>query len=295
MSDPFVEVQYGTEERSQTNIRVCDVYSEIVDVLLEPEGPTTGVITREQIIEYILNAASDFLQETGLILKLCNIQSLAFIGVYEQPDNLLMADLAMYNDSSLETYDKFQLDNADNNWRNVKPGKPMGFVQDEIEVKQIEFFPKPQFTGRKVEESTGLGFYGTLSSVEDGPDFSIEFTEPFYGVISGTFQSQAYLEGMGACVGTISSMCGSGRNFTLIGATMPQSDIPVDQYHQIIEGIPYSFVQYIKYGALARIFSTDGELKDIQRAKYCDARFTEGKNIARVIMQESVLEAPYGG
>lgn len=54
--------------------------------------------------------------------------------------------------------------------------------------------------------------------------------------------------------------------------------------------IPNSFVLFFKFKVLEKIFSTDGESKDMGRAKYCKARWTEGTNLGAAIMSEQMLE-----
>jgi hypothetical protein len=44
------------------------------------------------------------------------------------------------------------------------------------------------------------------------------------------------------------------------------------------------------YGMLAEVFRQDGELKDTMRANYCDARYQEGVNIAKAIIDSEVME-----
>ena len=51
-----------------------------------------------------------------------------------------------------------------------------------------------------------------------------------------------------------------------------------------IPNVPDSFTAYLGYGVMAKIFSTDGEAKDMQRAAYCSARFQEGVSLARAML-----------
>jgi hypothetical protein len=48
-----------------------------------------------------------------------------------------------------------------------------------------------------------------------------------------------------------------------------------------IPNVPDSFSCYLAYGVLEKLFSTDGECKDLQRSYYCQARYLEGVAIAR--------------
>lgn len=46
--------------------------------------------------------------------------------------------------------------------------------------------------------------------------------------------------------------------------------------------IPNIFYPYIKYGVMADMLSKEGEMQDSERAKYCEARFAEGVEIAKM-------------
>ncbi len=53
--------------------------------------------------------------------------------------------------------------------------------------------------------------------------------------------------------------------------------------------LPDPFVTYIKYGALASVFTKDGEQNDPERARYCQQRFETGVKIGKQFYQ-SVME-----
>ena len=72
------------------------------------------------------------------------------------------------------------------------------------------------------------------------------------------------------------------RNLALVGTfgTLKTSFALGDT----IPNVADSFTFYLGYGVLAKIFSTDGEAKDMQRAAYCAARFQEGISLARAMV-----------
>jgi len=57
-----------------------------------------------------------------------------------------------------------------------------------------------------------------------------------------------------------------------------------------VEVIPDTFTAFIKYGILARIFSMDGENKDLGRARMCQFIYDIGVEIGKCIMTEALLE-----
>lgn len=53
--------------------------------------------------------------------------------------------------------------------------------------------------------------------------------------------------------------------------------------------IPDSFACYLKWFALVRIWKTEGEARDLQRAEYARARCDEAISLAKAIMTEDLL------
>jgi hypothetical protein len=53
--------------------------------------------------------------------------------------------------------------------------------------------------------------------------------------------------------------------------------------------VPDDFCFYLKYFCLSKIFETEGECRDLQRAMYCRARWTECMNLAKAVVGEDVL------
>lgn len=67
---------------------------------------------------------------------------------------------------------------------------------------------------------------------------------------------------------------GNDGNLTMVGTQgLPSIDYTLDSV--IPATIPSSFVPGIAYGVLVRIFSGDSEARDLQRAAYCQARYSE--------------------
>lgn len=59
------------------------------------------------------------------------------------------------------------------------------------------------------------------------------------------------------------------------------------------DNIPYlpdSFCSYLPYFVLVKVFETEGESRDLQRAAYCRARRDEALNIAKAIMSEELSD-----
>lgn len=273
--------------------KVQDVYDEVCRVILEPSGPTLGVITQAQVISRIADTIGNFGRDAGLIVTLSGIQALFSIDQYTAPNYMTVVRCAMYNEQYMTPTSQFSLDNSSSgDWALDQPGVPNVWAQDEVEPKEFTVSPNPSLTGVGVNAG-GLGFYGTISDAVDGSEISVTAAAPFYGVISGDYDSELYLAQNGFAFGTFSEFLQTNTNILLFG-TIGQDPGPefLDQY---IQGVPLSFKHYLKYGALAMIFSIDGELKDMQRQKYCAGRYQEGVNIARAIQREKLFDADSRG
>jgi len=57
---------------------------------------------------------------------------------------------------------------------------------------------------------------------------------------------------------------------------------PLNPSAGVLLGIPDDFVWVLKFGAMADLLNREGQSKDVQRAQYCQSRWEEGVEIARV-------------
>lgn len=78
----------------------------------------------------------------------------------------------------------------------------------------------------------------------------------------------------------------SSGTLRVFGSVQPSSSQPSITGN--ISLVPDSFAVYLKYRVLAKIFSVDGEARDLQRAAYCKARMQEAVNIGKAIMGEDI-------
>ena len=78
------------------------------------------------------------------------------------------------------------------------------------------------------------------------------------------------------------------RNLTIVGPAAPSK--VSWSLSDTLDGIPDSFTHYLAYGVLEQIFSSESELRDIQKAAYCRTRFQEAFSIADCIGREELME-----
>lgn len=268
---------------SQVATQLSTVYYQICSVLLEDNGLTLGLMQPSQVIQFIGEVVCDFLMKTGIIKKIVSIPAYAGIDAYFLPDTISDTQYGSYNQSYLHRTSSFFLDNSDPTWQAYQ-STPTTWKQDEIQPKQIQLNPTPNSDGDFVTTST-IGFYGILSSVSNTNDLNILGPSTgLYGIING-YTGAPYMEMLNPAYGIWSTAAVDCNNIQTISTGIPSTLNPsISQY---LELIPDSFIPYIKYGSLAKIFSQDGECKDLQKAYYAMARYTEGINLAAAIMSEA--------
>ena len=268
---------------------VSDIYDAVCAVLLEPvlsnlpetTGLQLGMLTVDQFLGFFSSAFKDFTQESGLVKKLFCQAVTNGTGVYTEADAQMQVEDVFYNNRFLSPTDSYNLDALFLNWRTAT-GAPQTWNEDRVTVKAIQLVPAPIINGNTVGVSAN--YFGTLSAVTNPVNFTFSTTAPFYGTIS-SYSGGSYLDPISAEFGTVSNLVPSSANLMMSSTALPVQS-KTYALTDLIQGIPDSFTVYLKYGVLERVFKMDGKMKDELRARYCAARFQEGVNLARAIMQE---------
>lgn len=261
--------------------RIQKVYDGICRVVMEPNGLLLGLLTEREVIDAIGSVVSDLLFD-GAVIRRFQIQQIQFGKIqYEEPDWMLNTEQCLVDESHLWMESTFDTATANPDWLTSLPGRPSTYRMDQQEQKKISIQSAPAFSGPVVDLINGQPFYGTLSEQQDGFSIAISSSDPFYGVVSGDYDSETYLESQPAGFGVIENLVTSDGNLMSLGPSQPIRDD--DQLDDFLADVPNSFLIYIKYGALARIFTDNSELKDLNRAKYCQQRFEEGCRILAAV------------
>lgn len=248
---------------------------------MEPNGLLLGLLTEREVINAIGSVVSDLLFD-GAVIRRFQIQQIQFGKIqYEEPDWMLNTEQCLVDESHLWMESTFDTATANPDWLTSLPGRPSTYRMDQQEQKKISIQSAPAFSGPVVDLINGQPFYGTLSEQQDGFSIAISSSDPFYGVVSGDYDSETYLESQPAGFGVIENLVTSDGNLMSLGPSQPIRDD--DQLDDFLADVPNSFLIYIKYGALARIFTDNSELKDLNRAKYCQQRFEEGCRILAAV------------
>jgi len=95
--------------------------------------------------------------------------------------------------------------------------------------------------------------------------------------------------GSGPPYGVYGNFYPSQRNLTTVGSQRP-SDINYT-LGTTITGVPASALQYLTWGVLSRMLTSDSELRDEQRAAYATARYREGISLFRSALLEDLEDA----
>lgn len=263
-----------------TTIR--DTYSECCDVLLEPGFLQLGITTEADFLKFFLETLTDFLC-TGLAWKTVSVEGQAGQTDYIEPDQITDIREAYWNDGLINQTDSFSLDNCGGG-EPPEPGNPEAWYEDHLPIKRIRVLPAPATEGSQVAV-IGEG-WGVPAKTTSPNDFDITASPggPYYGTMSGAPRGSISAEALQAGYGVPANIVPSTGNLTMVGVALPTIlDISLDTP---IEFVPDSLTPYLKWGVLERVFSVDGESKDLARAKYCGARFLEGRNLINAIFDE---------
>lgn len=269
-------------------VQVLEIYTNVCDALLEslPTGLSLGLVSQQDFLNYFFDVYTDWTQATSLTKKITIVTSAFATSQYTVPDYAQDVQEVLYNDIYLHQTTGWSLDQLQRKWR-TGTGTPRSWHEDRLPVNNIEIIPIPNVDGHFVSVGGGGGFYGTISGITTSTDFNITCPGGLKGTIS-SFSGPLYLEIATAMYGTISDLvCSLGNILMIAGARSTRTSFDLDDY---IEGVPDSLTFYLKYGVLAKIFDSNGESKDTQKAIYCRQRFLEGQYLAKSIAQEALAE-----
>ncbi len=101
----------------------------------------------------------------------------------------------------------------------------------------------------------------------------------------------AALAGLDYSVNYPISLPASDRNLTVYGSRMPATSVYA--LGDPIPFLPDSASIYLCYGILARVFASDTELLDKQKALFCQSRWQEGVSIFSTIIKSELLDDDY--
>ena len=305
-----------------TSVTVGDIYNTVCDVICEPwlhgtaPGLSLGVLTQAQFLTLFALVLEELVNKTSLIQTIFTQQIVFGTTQYESPTAMNEMNLCFVGGQFIDHSTLFMLDQWQYDWR-TKLDTPEYWHEDGLPPKTLELAANPNYSGAGYAIPTGptpeppfgvnnlfngatIGYFTGTCSVTSGtvtwssgalfdaawnnyyppPNITLSGTAyPIQSVTSATVLVLAVTPADGTYA-FIVSITNDG-NLTMIGNTGISSITYA--LGDLVPVLPDSFCWGLTYGVLARVFSTDGEAKDMQRAAYCNARYQECANAGAAI------------
>jgi hypothetical protein len=244
------------------------VVSDITNLILydicedPPIGPILGLISMAQILDLLNLTLIDYAQRTCIISQIQTQTVSAGTSRYVYPDSMMRVDLAFLAGILLEPTTVQALNNGTRNWR-TQLGLPTRFHADELPLKTVELVLVPNDTGVYI----------------DGPN---EPDPPHAQLGSFNITSNA------AVLTPLQH-----RDLTLIGPQMPATvALTTDPICFGSVASPTALfpsdivIGFLEAGVMARILSSDSELKSDFAAEWFLSEYMEGVAVMAAIMGE---------
>jgi hypothetical protein len=261
---------------------VNQIYLDCCDILLEPAGLELGLLSQSQWIEWYRQVMDDFLGKTGLIKAIALIPQQFGIPQYTTPDFISQPDCCFSDGCFINRDFEGNISTISRNWQN-QVGTPRSWRQDKQYPNQLSLYPSPNVESTLAPSAPPPGVFGTVIAWAPGQSETSETAYVGTMVQSGgvgTFTSP------GEFFGTQPLNTFSRGNVAVIGAVGLLTE-NVD-LSDPMEALTDEWGAYIKYGILEKIWVSDSELKDVQRAAYARARYQEGVMLASAVMGEAI-------
>lgn len=266
---------------------VQDVYTEVCDMLLEPGGLSL-VYTQAAFLRDLETVIVEMCQDTKLAVALLCIDVPVGVPDVELPESCIDVYDVVYRHRTILPNTSFDIA-QDDPLIDSGYGQPQEWYRSNLDSGTMRLVPAPRAIGVKTTPDPYEGLYGTIGAMT-GTELTLSVDYPLYGVIGGVVDGDTFIEVDGQMLGTIAEFTTSRTNGILVSAVRPISDgLTLDD---IIAHIPDTFAIYLKWYVLRNIWSTDGESKDIARAKYAMARIEEIRNLIDAVNREDLQTAP---
>lgn len=298
------------------SFRVQDCYQTVCYALLEDSGLTLGLVTVQNFLDLFADVFLDFMNRTGLVQEIFTQQLNFNQSTYLSPLDITTITECFVGGVQLDHTSLQDLDEWRYNWRSVMD-TPQWWHEDGLPPSTFEVAANPNYTGAgyKMPVDPALqppfGVYGVFNAAPAVKSTGVVSTVgtavtwltgdifntgwgSYYPVLNITIGGTAYpLETVptttgltlavsaGTQVAIYSINPGDDGNLTIVGPKGSATN--VFTLGQVVPVLPDSFCYALAYGVLARIFSQDGEVKDLSRAQYAQARYTEYLNAAAAV------------
>lgn len=306
------------------NYTVQDVYNLVCDACMEPwnsgaaPGLSLGIVTLADFYNYLSLTLEDLIQRTSLTWEVWTTQLLFGQSQYQYPEDINQVKLAFVAGNFVDYADLFDLDNWDYQWRS-KLDVPLYWHQDGLPPKTIEVAANPNYSGASyvvdITAQPPYGIYGLFNGSTTGqfksvvtttgtavvwvsgalfdvnwnnyyPPPSITIAGTAYPIQSVTSPTALVLDFTAGNQSSVNAQVNIGQdgNLSIVGTKgLSSITFTLDQVIPVLADV---ICPALSYGILARIWSNDGESKDLQRAAYANARYTEFLNLGAAVAGE---------
>jgi hypothetical protein len=141
------------------SLLVSDIYAVVCDALMEPGGFVLGVCTEAQFLNALAVVMLDFSQRGTINMNIFTEMITAGNSKYIVPEDLMEPQLCFVGGRLIEKVTEADLTQGHFEWKR-EWGPPRQWHEDNLPVKQIELFPKPDFNGAEVDgDAPPIGTY----------------------------------------------------------------------------------------------------------------------------------------
>lgn len=262
-------------------VLVSTLLGELATMALEEDSTfPSGLWSTSELIGYINDIQKDLIVKTQIVKKLSCVSASAGVRLYDDPADSMQIDRVAFANRSLYRTAKGVLDKDDSAWR-TKAGRPRQYHQDQLATKKFEVDRAPS-AGMVGAGYTVSGSYGVLRQMSGSFTYSASLPATGGGVLRSVSGVRPYVSIMDppGSGGTPRRMFSGDTNFEVIHTKLPDD---VDETTDYL-AVPDFCKLYVKWGVLWKMFSKDGETRDLLRAKYCRRRYTTGINLFRKLM-----------
>lgn len=149
---------------SSQTVAVQEIYAQVCFVLCEDGGLVLGLFTPTQFLNSLAVALLDFCQRTALDKTIFTAQINISQSQYTVPEDLMKPELCFVSGRLIEKVTEADLTQGHFQWKG-KIDKPRQWHEDNLPVKKVELFPKPDYNGTAIGGPL-FGHYGDFFPTE---------------------------------------------------------------------------------------------------------------------------------
>lgn len=131
-------------------ISVAEIYANVCDVLAEPGGLVSGVVTPDQFLDHLTAVLKDFSQRSGWHRAFVDVESDYAIPEYDLPNNVIRTAEVFYNNRYLRQTDAYRVDQTEGSGWEYKVGKPHAWLESRLKPRRLRILPAPNLENKTI-------------------------------------------------------------------------------------------------------------------------------------------------